>query len=341
MLNLEQFQNLWINSAPNGFGRALAEMPSYHEYVKREIYKQDYLDLFLNGATFERVVMNNGHFVQITGNLILADLNIPNDVQHVTNVNGNQFLRVDYDYPWDDVQLKVKRYIKYVLVAEAPPAQILNYFYNAGNYAINGGYVTAPYTAICANVFPERKKELLLNFAENGVLLIDLFPFALEYTTEFREGLVAPIAPQNISVTQFFWNDPNCAYNLALRIRAINNLLDPNPRACLILPPTISHYIAGNIINLPPANAVHLGLTFRLNINTFYPPHVITLPPNHRLFYQINHGTILNGIGVITYHLLNIGMPFSLQVPYYSCCCYSGAGTVPHQLFIKNALGLP
>lgn len=37
----------WTAPAPVGFGQ-IGCPPCYHEYLQREVYKQDYLDLFIN-----------------------------------------------------------------------------------------------------------------------------------------------------------------------------------------------------------------------------------------------------------------------------------------------------
>ena len=55
----------------------------------------------------------------------------------------------------------------------------------------------------------------------------------------------------------------------------------------------------------------------------------------------INMECMISTIGA---SLVGIGCNYALGnlrvVPIYACCGYGGAGIVPHQIFIKNALGI-
>ncbi|MBU3744233.1 MAG: hypothetical protein FGM61_06735 [Sediminibacterium sp.] len=123
MLSYNQFQQLWSNPAPNGFGLPLTSLrvDAYLEYCIREIYRQDYLDLFFGVATFARINIGGAFYVSISGNASLSGLGIPSDTMYTRNVGGIHYLRVDYDYPWTTAELATHRVLRYIMIGEAPP----------------------------------------------------------------------------------------------------------------------------------------------------------------------------------------------------------------------------
>lgn len=317
MLTLPEYEQLWHQAAPHGFGMPPhVEMPVYIQYVQREIYLQDYLDLFSDDGhiTYPRINLANGGFgVEVNGEII----------------------PVDYDYPWDEGTRKKKRCISHIMVAEAPPTAIVNYFYYAGAGAINTGYFTAPYNAFFNVPPPGPRITDLLKFADAGFVLLDLFPFAARFTSKLRDSLVKENAVF-LSTAKDFWENSANHYCLLNRIVALPRCNSISTiKACLGLPPIICHYLAQNLNGgLPPSPPIgNLGLNFRLKINTFLPPH-LAIHPSGRFFARPPLGTQLVGCEGIFYPLL------SILVPYYRCSCYNGAGMVPSALFIKNALCL-
>jgi hypothetical protein len=193
----------WTAPSTVGFGQTVCP-PCYLEYLQREIYKQDYLDLFLNVKTFYRTLIGDKYYVKITGCPILGGLGIPNH-EIYTIFNGIDLcILVDYEYPWSEEELKKERCIKYVMIGEAAPQQnpkIVGYgmadnensfFYNKLHLK-NTNYFTEPCIVFDAGIAPLatvlNKRNSLLEFANKGVILFDIYPFAISYSTPFRTFL--------------------------------------------------------------------------------------------------------------------------------------------------------
>jgi hypothetical protein len=173
MLIQTQYNNLWTIN----LGLPLQNIPCFYKYLQREVYFQDYLDLFgcqKNGRpTFERLEVQGHQTVSIQG--LRAD---PNNVYTALDENGEVRLIVDYDYPFDRNELCKDREIKYLLIGEAAPTSG-SYIYKDAK----GSYITAPLTAIGMNVTRLNRTQRLLEFANNGFLLLDFFPFAINFTS--------------------------------------------------------------------------------------------------------------------------------------------------------------
>jgi len=217
MLTNAQYTNLWTAPAPNGFGQAGTLPPSYREYVQREIYFQDYLDLFIGTMTYPRVNFGGVEYVQIT-NTNLATKGIAIIFPYCYTNAGIDYIKVDYSYPWNYNQLTQKKCIKYIMIGEAAPApnpvippgpndNQNSYFYDV-NHTKNTGYFTAPCTAF--NVAVANKAIRLFNLAMQGVVLIDIFPFAVSYSTDFREFL------NNNIITEIFGLDYHSLWMIEL-----------------------------------------------------------------------------------------------------------------------------
>jgi hypothetical protein len=135
------------------------------------------LDLFCcpeNGKpTYERIVVKGHQTVSIQG--LQADLN---NVFTVIDGKGVVRLIVDYDFPFNRNALCKGREIKYILIGEAAPPSG-NYIYKDAR----GSYITAPLTAVGLNAALMSRAERLLEFANNGFLLLDFFPFAINFGT--------------------------------------------------------------------------------------------------------------------------------------------------------------
>lgn len=325
---------------PHGFGQTICP-PCYHEYIQREIYQQDYLDLF--GAstteTFPRSNFKGKCYVKITTDPILGALVIPAHPIYVLHTAGNDYLLVDYDFPYPG-QLNQGRAIEYIMIGEAAP--LINpplvgygiiddqnsFFYNI-LHTKSTGYFTAPLAAFGIN--GNNKINKLVSLADRGALLLDIFPFAIEYD-KIRDSLIISGALNS------FWSDSTNPYSLLFRMIPIKPV---GQRACLLAPPKISFNIAKQINSSTPLNT--LGLTFKAGINTFSIPSNLITPSSGGGFYN-SKIPFPNGINGLTGPYLlppnSKNLSVCIQVPIYSCCSYSGAGTVPHAIFIKSALDL-
>ncbi len=173
MLIQANYNDLWTIN----LGQPLIEIPCYYQYLKREVYFQDYLDLFCcrenGGPTFERIVVQGHQTVSIQG--LQAD---PNGEFTVIDSKGIVRLIVEYDFPFNKKEFCKGRKIKYILIGEAAPPSG-GYIYKDAK----GSYITAPLYAVGLNPARMSKTERLLEFANNGFLLLDFFPFAINFKT--------------------------------------------------------------------------------------------------------------------------------------------------------------
>ena len=334
ILSHTEYNNHWEKDfGQNGF------LPSYHEYLQREIYKQDYLDLFIiNVKTFDRTLIDDKYYVKITGCPILGGLGIPNNGIYTILHGIDLFILVDYHYPWTIAELEKERCIKYVMIGEAAPSDMAYFFYyilelqnektlnkNEKDKIVKDykGYVTAPYIAFFGGEVEscndKGKKQILLDFADKGVILLDIFPFAFTYDSKIRYSL----------------NNKGKTINYFKKLIKENFNGKKDVKGVFIAPPIISHFLAIEV-----NNGLKTPISFRKEINTFNPPH-ITTTSNDTLkdffFHKIPCSTKV--IGKKEDLPQNTKNPLiTIQVPKFICCGYSGAMTVPHPLFITNAL---
>lgn len=155
--------------------------------------------------------------------------------------------------------------IKYILVAEAPPKGN-TYFYNI-NHLGNTPYfktvckafniiLTSPLTNIL-------KSNALLELANQGIILLDLFPFAIPFSTSLRKKLMES------GITKDFWD--GSVYSIKTQISALCPYLDFEWDLCLISPPTLSFHIVGayDAISITPCtNGIHNNTTFKVLLPT-------------------------------------------------------------------------
>lgn len=327
MLTEIQYEDLWVNPAPNGFGMPLHLIPNYYQYLQREVYFQDYLDLFRRKS--------NETFPRVEDNYVDPGFVILHDPTYTKIINGKVYLKVDYDFPYKD-ELCKNRCIKYIMIGEAAPAlnvpiydvagndKANTYFYNTKHIRTTG-YFSAPCTSF--GIIGVNKTEKLVDLANNGVILIDLFPFACSYN-DLRDIIVRD------EIDLDFWQNIVNPYSLINRLNSINesfcnsNENIDSVKGCLVLPPKISHNLAEKL-NL--GHIGNLGLNFRMGENIFAP---LLAPPPRNLYYFLGiAGLVLNGVYIIPPTLNN--------APIYACAAYSGSGLVPHELFIRNAFYLP
>jgi hypothetical protein len=306
MLNIEQYTTLWTNAMnEGGFEQPLDPchcLPCYQDYVIRENQLQDYLDIFRRRNTRTEREENN------------------------TAPIGGWY----YEHPFENYLRGELRPISKIMIAEAaPPLSPIvltgindrnnSYFYDITHTGTTG-YFTEPCQAF--DIRNGNKNLNLYNLALNGVLLLDLFPFAVSYSTKFRRRLVAN------NVHAFFWQGaPESIENriTALRDEDLLSANENEPKLALLAPHTISNAIALRI-NDPIAPLPTFETFPRMGANVLDPPG------------DVNGGFINLGA---TPSILNGVYPTDglRKVPYYACTCYSGAG-FPHRLLIQSAFSL-
>jgi hypothetical protein len=142
--------------------------------------------------------------------------------------------------------------IKYILVGEAAPFSGA-YFYN---YNLPCGLLTPYFNQVAkaleidykVKLTKENALNILMQFAHRGVLLLDLFPFALIYSTTLRRQLI------NRGVLKHFWDGDD--YSIKTQIQRLCKNLDEKWDLCLIAPPIISNHIVENFhaLDIKPCN---------------------------------------------------------------------------------------
>ncbi len=222
MLTEIQYNNLWTIT----FGLPIQQIPCYYQYLQREVYFQDYIDLFCcpnNGKpTFPRVSININNVIHQT--VFIKGLAFNPTYTIIDQSNNQVRLIVDYDYPYSN-ELCKKRKIKYILIGEAAPPSG-KYIYKDGK----GSYITAALKSKIHNISKIKGQDRLLKFAYEGFLLIDFFPFAIDFQNNLnlRKRLI-----QNKSILKTF---------ISLLENKIKNIqcLMSNWDFCLVAPMTTS-----------------------------------------------------------------------------------------------------
>lgn len=194
ILTETDYNNMWTGD----FGMPIHTIPCYYQCLQREVYQQDYLDLFEGRATFIRVTSGDQHGVPIElfeDKGILVDRCSP----YVEIIKGKECLLVDYKYPYSKIELEKERCIQYVLIGEAapPPTKVPlkknTYFYNKEHLG-STDYFKAPCSAFGITRLSKQNK--LTELANKGVILYDLFPFAIDYN-DIRGAII------NLSLIRF------------------------------------------------------------------------------------------------------------------------------------------
>ena len=171
-------------------------MPSYYAYLQREVYFQDYLDLFIktskNEITFSRSLVDGVLTVELPIALIQD-----NDQHTRIDENGLVKLVVEHDFRFSEESFNKQREIKYVLIGEAPPSSGKFIYIDA-----SGSYITAPLRANGHKTISEDSAKRLEKFAESGYVLLDLFPFSFDFNShkKLRKTLAssAPLMQHSI-----------------------------------------------------------------------------------------------------------------------------------------------
>lgn len=215
MLNPEQYNELWdIHFS----GITNQNCPDFEHYIIRENMLEDYLDLF-------RGVNTRNQRAQSPANWYYE--------HPFFNVNGNS-------------ALNEKPCIKYILIAEACPENNTNYFYDVRE--ISGQtYLRVVYNASYNDNHQvinwqrlnniNDKIDKLISLASRGVLLLDIFPFALKYNSNLRTIINESL------VTNSFWNNIDNYYSIENRLFSLSQFLCENWDLSMMAPNIISEYI--------------------------------------------------------------------------------------------------
>jgi len=308
MITAAEYDRLWTGKIPNGFQRTLpVSGDNYNVFCERENLLQDYLDIF-------RGFNSRG-----------MPLLRPYPLQNIQS-----------PHPFFNKNKTPTTKIKYILIGEAPPNGGINYFYDTT--AITGqAYLLAIFNAEYGGTGPgftltspltsALKINALIDLAKRGVLLLDLFPFATDYTSKGikRNNLVTD------GVASSFWCSDDNPYNLLDRILDLYNtnnqifVKDLEVTIGLIAPPIISHFIAAHhesrCLPIPAGSSMNVG------------HNLFGVPPKrysrNNFFYLWPKSKRLNAIFKKT--------TFNL-CPIFQCCGYGPAMTTPHKLLISNAM---
>jgi hypothetical protein len=302
MLNQQQYNQLWQQHfAP--LTNSL-NPPNYNEYYISDRMFEDYLDIFrgVNTRTpHDNHIMPYGHPYFINNTPILP--NAP--------------------------------CIKYVMIGEARPSNPGTYFYNINDIG-QTAWLREPYKAFYTNSnwvhpkSPQLKVDVLLQLAKAGYILLDLFPYAIKYSTPQRQII------NNNGVSSFFFNN-SINGMLAYLVKYTNKINNTLPIVAFSGPPKIHHFLAYSIGNL----TLVLNPNFRtFAIPNFLNPNPMTGIPPIEIGWQPNN-ILLNGKYNNYPNLYNgIGIPLN-RAPFYRCCTYRRKALYePEALFIANAFDL-
>lgn len=339
MLTLKDYQRLWTKP-----------LPHYHQYLQREIYQQDYLDLFNGTITYNRL-KNGSRFGILLSKLVSGIPLHPCYVDALPDANGKlvDCLLVDYDYPFTRTELEnnKERCIKYIMIGEAAPpmtAQMNDgtYFYNV-KHTGSTPYFAAPCKAL--DISGNSKTQKLSDLAGKGVLLLDLFPFAVSYDTKLRDVL------NKSGTTDFFWNGNN-PWSIQSRLKALAKSLCQDWDLCMIAPEKISIHVLG----LPALNLIPTGSHHNTWNDLNYDNHGVwivtqqglslktTAPKSYFKKGQRKGTECKNHVGIVSKNSSGLrlhGNPVSItHLPKRKKFTVLVGNSGPHAAMIANAFGL-
>ena len=147
--------------------------------------------------------------------------------------------------------------VKYILVAEAAPfhdktkSEFGAYFYNYENVqGLNTPYFKAPCEAFQVDYKRLTPEKALQDLAKKGVILLDLFPFALKIDSHLRKKIAGR------GILKHFWDEDD--YSIKTQIKDLCSKhkikLHKEWDLCLIAPPLISCHLVGayDSLNVAP-----------------------------------------------------------------------------------------
>jgi hypothetical protein len=241
MLTRAQYANLWnmhfnplatVRINPTGCPA------DFNNFLIREHMFEDYLDIFRG-----------------------VDTRLNRNVAPI----GGWYYNHPFFHPNGNPVIQPPPCIRYLLVAEAAPSGGNNYVYDLNQNGPKQVYFNSIYNAVYNGNGPIvpwtspltflSKRQYLLDIARRGVLLIDLFPFALDYGEVWggkrRFGIGSKkgafrLALNNYGITNAFWDDQHNAYSIYSRLDSISHqglLCCANWDISMIAPPKISEYL--------------------------------------------------------------------------------------------------
>lgn len=275
----------------------------YTSYLVRENALQDYLDIFRGVDTRQFRGQNNPNIGQ----------NNPHRFQNILN-NGYQ--------------------VNYLLIAEAPPVGV-NYIYQNAM----GAYITAALNAFhVQGVGQLNATQRLEQLANWGILILDLFPFNLDYNV-----LVNGLSRRDILIAKHFTSDffinTKVDYSIINRVNSyrceINNFLNINnvTNTAFIAPPKINHYF-GSLNCSGFFDLSSSPIKIQKGLNSFN-HHVNVDNINARYSWA----PINPNMDIVNSYLNAYNIPTLSTSPFYTCCCNAGNGN-PNDILIRNALNL-
>jgi hypothetical protein len=323
MLTRKEFEDLWKE-----FAKAAPKcaIPNYDEYQQSENMFEDYLDIFRGVNTRNQ------------------------------RSNGNN--KWYYEHPFfngEKSKLDNRPCIKYIMIGEARPIaknpmfnacggdENNTYFYNI-THVKQTNWLKEPFLAFYPAPWvkpscPIDKIDILLQLASQGYILIDLFPFAINYTSTIRKKI------NRLGLTNYFYaNYLDVKLSELCKLKCDNH--DKKPIIAFSGPATTHHFLAHQIIN----GAIILNPCFDIfgQPNCFatipvlavpvvpaavpvVPALIPPIPPSTTPWVPI--ANLLNGV------YANSGFK---KAPFYRCECWDASFVAgPRSLFIRNAFVLP
>ena len=255
MLTREEYEDLWNSHFTSvGIRKTSKEDDNpndcpndYCDYLIREHMFEDYLDIFRG-----------------------------RDTRAIRHIQLCEEWYYPHPYFENNVCLIDTPALKYIMIGEAAPSSGKTYFYNI-NHLDSTSWLSAPVKAFrdskkrripyATPTNSNEKLNLLLELAKEGYLLIDLFPFALKFTSNLRKKI------NSKGVSDFFYK------RLQTKIGDILIELKEEPKADIKVafsgPPTVHHYLAYkiNIGTLPLLHSlICLTIPNSLNLKGCFPP---------------------------------------------------------------------
>jgi len=278
-------------------------MPPYQDYLDRENFFQDYLDIF------------RGH-----------------DTRATRGLAGPHSFHSKLTDP-----LFVAPKIAYILIGEAAHSKSSTFFYNP-NHTDHTNWLGAPLEAFgCGGSYPtnrNEKIEALFELAMKGFLLFDLYPFAIDYSKKIEKKSLR----FNIDYLPF-WNhlvgrinDPSVQMLVqADCLLAFSGPAGTHHQIAKQLHMQVFHQ-APHLIAFPHQCTLTWGLNMLNDVHGAPVPHTRVLPflLNWRIPVQ---GFKING---------RLSITTNIYAPKYKCETWDASFVNgPNDLFMKVAFGLP
>ncbi len=295
-----QFTNLWDQYFPPLAGSV---PPLYQAYLDRENFLEDYLDIFRGRDTRASRGLPGPHpfHAQLSNSLFVAPK------------------------------------ITYIMIGEAAPAESFTFFYNP-DHNNHTNWLGAPLEAFgCGGSYPtnrNEKIEALFALAMKGFLLLDLYPFAIDYSKKIAGKTLRSYIPYIP-----FWD------HLKDRINdpSFQKLVQPECLLAFSGPAGTHHQIAEQLHKQVFHGAPHLislphqcTLTWGLNMLT--DAHGAPVPPTRVQTFLLNWRIPVQGFNLDG----RLSFTTNYYTPKYKCETWDASYVNgPTTNFVKVAFGLP